>query len=185
MHQAKATVLMRGRIETDPLLKRVCDVRRPAKLAGYTKVPPLGIMLPRSLRIVITVSFTTTANPGGGEVMMKCIFAVLIFAITFGAILIGRVKSDEVSLVGAKSAAELYSKNCASCHGKDGRAKTLKAKFNHARDLTNSAWHNEVSDERIFNSIMNGKGKKMPSYGKKLSEQDIESLVSHVRALKK
>lgn len=116
---------------------------------------------------------------------MKYPFLVLVFAITFDAILIGPVHSGEISAAAPKTAAELYSKNCASCHGKDGRAKTLKAKFNHARDLTDSGWHNDVSDERIFNSIMNGKGKKMPAYGKKLSEQEIESLVTYVRALKK
>ncbi|MDQ5846780.1 MAG: cytochrome c [Acidobacteriota bacterium] len=116
---------------------------------------------------------------------MKYVFVVLIFAVTFGAILIGPVQSGEVSVSSARSAAQLYSKNCASCHGKDGRAKTLKAKFNHARNLTNSEWQNDVSDERIFNSVMNGKGKKMPAFGKKFSEQEIESLVSYVRALKK
>jgi len=41
-----------------------------------------------------------------------------------------------------------------------------------------------VSDERIFNSIMNGKG-KMPAFGKKLSEPEIDALVTHVRGLKK
>jgi mono/diheme cytochrome c family protein len=116
---------------------------------------------------------------------MKFAFAVLIFAITFGAILIGPVQSGEISMSAARSAAQLYSKNCASCHGRDGRAKTLKAKFNHARNLADSSWQNDVSDERLFNSIMNGKGKKMPAYGKKFSEQEIESLVSYVRALKK
>jgi len=45
-------------------------------------------------------------------------------------------------------------------------------------------WQNRVSDERIFNAIMNGKG-KMPAYSKKLSEQEIDSLVSYVRSLKK
>lgn len=29
----------------------------------------------------------------------------------------------------------LFAKNCATCH-KDGQAKTFKAKFNHARNLT-------------------------------------------------
>ena len=81
-------------------------------------------------------------------------------------------------------AAALYSRNCASCHGRDGRAKTLKAKLNHARNLTDSEWQNRVSDERIFNSVMNGKG-KMPGYGKKLSETEIDSLVNYVRSLKK
>jgi mono/diheme cytochrome c family protein len=81
-------------------------------------------------------------------------------------------------------AAELFLKRCASCHGKDGKAKTFKAKFNSARNLTDSRWQAEVSDERIFNSITNGRN-KMPSFGKKLSEPEINSLVVYVRGLKK
>ena len=80
--------------------------------------------------------------------------------------------------------AQNYSKQCASCHGKDGRAKTLKGKLKHARNLTDAEWQQKVSDERIFNSIMNGKG-KMPAYSKKLSEADIDALVTYVRGLKK
>ncbi len=80
------------------------------------------------------------------------------------------------------TAAEIYAKHCASCHGKDGRARTFKAKFNHARDLTDPLWHDEVSDERLFNSIMNGK-KKMPAYRKKLSEAQVNSLIAYVRTL--
>ena len=77
----------------------------------------------------------------------------------------------------------LFSKNCATCHGKDGQAKTFKAKFNHARNLTDAKWQSEVSNERIFNSISNGKG-KMPVWGKKFSEAQINALVSFVRTLK-
>ncbi|MEP6741616.1 MAG: cytochrome c [bacterium] len=84
----------------------------------------------------------------------------------------------------AADAAQLYEKQCASCHGKDGRAKTIKGKLKHARNLTDGEWQEKVSDERIFNSIMNGKG-KMPAYSKKLSQQEIESLVTYVRTLKK
>lgn len=84
----------------------------------------------------------------------------------------------------AASAPALFAKNCSSCHGKDGRAKTLKGKLKHARNLNDPEWQDRVSDERIFNSIMNGKG-KMPAYGKKLSEQEIDSLVGYVRSLKK
>jgi mono/diheme cytochrome c family protein len=82
------------------------------------------------------------------------------------------------------SPAALYVRNCASCHGRDGGAKTPKARFNHARKLSDSEWQNRTSDERIFNSIMNGKG-EMPAYGKKLSEQEIDSLVTHVQGLKR
>ena len=77
-----------------------------------------------------------------------------------------------------------FAKNCATCHGKDGRAKTFKAKFNHARDLTDPQWQSGVTDERIFNSITNGKG-KMPSFKRKLTNEQIESLVTYVRGLKK
>jgi cbb3-type cytochrome c oxidase subunit III len=78
----------------------------------------------------------------------------------------------------------LFEKHCDTCHGKDGRAKTFKAKFNHARNLTDAKWQTEVSDERIFNSITNGKG-KMPAWGKKLSETQINALVAYIRKLKR
>ena len=78
----------------------------------------------------------------------------------------------------------LFEEHCATCHGKDGQAKTFKAKFNHARNLTDAKWQAEVSDERLFNSITNGKG-KMPAWGKKLSEAQINALVAYVRTFKK
>jgi len=112
---------------------------------------------------------------------------LLVFFVTaFGVVLAGRALSGEPvpGSASARSAAELFAKNCASCHGRDGRAKTFKARLNHARNLANPEWQGRVSDERIFNSIMNGKG-KMPTFGKKLSEQEIDSLVAYVRGLKK
>jgi cytochrome c5 len=80
-------------------------------------------------------------------------------------------------------ASTLFGSECATCHGKDGRAKTFKAKLNHARNLTDAAWQAEVTDERLYNSIHNGKG-KMPAFGKKLSDSQINALVTYVRTLK-
>jgi len=80
-------------------------------------------------------------------------------------------------------ASALFVKECATCHGKDGQAKTFKAKFNHARNLTDAKWQAEVTDERLYNSIRNGKG-KMPAFGKRLSDPQINALVSFVRTLK-
>ena len=34
----------------------------------------------------------------------------------------------------------IYDSKCASCHGKDGRAKSLHAKHVHAREFTDAAW---------------------------------------------
>ena len=78
----------------------------------------------------------------------------------------------------------LFQKNCARCHGNDGRAKTFKAKFNHARDLTNPNWQASMSDEHIFVSISKGKG-KMPAFQRTLSGNEIAALVTYVRLLKK
>lgn len=106
--------------------------------------------------------------------------------LTFGLAVIGSGSNSpsEDDRPRPAGAAELYLKKCASCHGKDGRAKTFKAKFNSARNLADPEWQARVSDERIFNSITNGKG-KMPNFGKKLSELEINSLVVYVRGLKK
>ena len=83
----------------------------------------------------------------------------------------------------ADDASALFSSQCATCHGKDGKAKTFKAKLNHARNLTDAAWQAEATDERLYNSIHNGKG-KMPAFGKKLSDSQINALVVYVRTLK-
>ncbi|MEP6570323.1 MAG: cytochrome c [Acidobacteriota bacterium] len=108
------------------------------------------------------------------------LFLIAIIGSAFGT----GLRSGVPVATNAASAAALYGKNCASCHGRDGRAKTFKAKLNHARNLSDPEWQDKVSDERIFNSIMNGKG-KMPQYGKKLSEQEINTLVTYVRGLRK
>lgn len=85
-----------------------------------------------------------------------------------------------------RSAPALFSRHCVSCHGTNGRAKTTKGKFSHARDLTDAKWQDDVTDERIFNSIMNGRNVRgnMPAFSDKLNEKDVESLVGFVRKFK-
>jgi len=85
-----------------------------------------------------------------------------------------------------RPASQLYRRYCISCHGSDGKGKTSKGKFSHARDLTDSEWQNDVSDERIFNSIMNGRNVRgnMPAFSNKLNEKEADSLVTFVRSFK-
>jgi len=85
-----------------------------------------------------------------------------------------------------RPATQTYRRYCVSCHGSDGKAKTSKGKYSHARDLTDAQWHATVSDERIFNSIMNGRNQRgnMPAFADKLNEKEVNSLVSFVRGLK-
>jgi len=85
-----------------------------------------------------------------------------------------------------RPATQTYRRYCVSCHGTDGKAKTSKGKYSHARDLTDAQWQTDVSDERIFNSIMNGRNQRgnMPSFANKINEREVNSLVSFVRGLK-
>jgi mono/diheme cytochrome c family protein len=85
-----------------------------------------------------------------------------------------------------RPAAQVYRRYCVSCHGSDGKAKTSKGRFSHARDLTDAQWQDDVSDERLFNSIMNGRNVRgnMPAFSNKLKDNDVDSLVTFVRGLK-
>ena len=87
----------------------------------------------------------------------------------------------------ARSASQLFSKYCVSCHGRNGKSQTSKGKYSHARDLTEATWQDDVSDERIFNSIMNGRKVRgnMPAFSDKLNNQEADSLVGFVRGLRK
>lgn len=118
----------------------------------------------------------------------KLIIIVYAVALAAGSLLetAGHSASESTATTTAnqRTSAELYAKHCASCHGKDGRSKTVKAKFNRARNLTEPGWQEAVSDERIFNSIANGRGGKMPGFAKKLSVAEIDGLVLFVRGLR-
>ena len=121
------------------------------------------------------------------SILRRAVFAVFGICLVSSLLYMGHSASSATKQnAGQKDldAGVLFDKHCDTCHGKDGQAKTFKAKFNHARNLTDAKWQAEVSDERLFNSITNGKG-KMPAWGKKLSEAQINSLVAYVRKLKK
>lgn len=122
------------------------------------------------------------------EMRITSLLSLLVVAFVICLVVVaGAASGSPEDNNGDRGAAQLYGKYCSSCHGRDGRAKTVKAKFNHARDLSDSKWQDDVSDERIFNSIMNGRNVRgnMPAFGKKLNEQEAESLVTYVRGLKK
>jgi cytochrome c6 len=109
--------------------------------------------------------------------------AALAFAVIAAARPSARQASGRVQT--AINPAVTYAKNCATCHGKDGRADTFKSRHRvHARDLTDARWQSDASDERILDSIRNGRG-RMPAFKGKLTDEQITSLLSYVRDLRK
>jgi len=93
----------------------------------------------------------------------------------------GAARTNEAEAADART---IFNRQCVSCHGRDGRGRTRKGRQTHARDMTDPEWQDDVSDERLFNSISNGRG-KMPAFRKNISENDIDALVAYVRRLRR
>ena len=82
------------------------------------------------------------------------------------------------------SGVSLFAKKCAVCHGKDGTG-LPNWKSKGQPNLTKSEWQDSHTDEEIADTIKNGKGESMPPFKDKLSDEEITTLVSRVRMLKK
>jgi mono/diheme cytochrome c family protein len=81
----------------------------------------------------------------------------------------------------------LYKRYCAGCHGVDGRggAHTFMP---HIENLTKKGHIEQLSDEYLLTVIKEGgpavgKSSYMPAWGKTLSDQDIASIIAHIRQL--
>lgn len=71
----------------------------------------------------------------------------------------------------------LFAESCATCHGKDGRARTFHGWLVGAQNLTDVHW--QATDDEIIDAIKTGP-KAMPAFEKKLSAAEIEALADYV-----
>jgi cbb3-type cytochrome c oxidase subunit III len=80
---------------------------------------------------------------------------------------------------------ELYQKYCQVCHGVEGDGDGIMTKLMGIMpmDHTNPNVTNNLSNEEIVDSILDGKGKFMPAWRGILSQTDVEALVSYIRLL--
>ena len=118
------------------------------------------------------------------RVTRRCLLFIFTIAAAAVLSLFIVIDSGKTSEAAAADAATIYNRRCVSCHGRDGRGRTRKGRQTHARDMTSREWQDDVSDERLFNSINNGRG-KMPAFHKKISENDIDALVAYVRRMRR
>jgi mono/diheme cytochrome c family protein len=73
---------------------------------------------------------------------------------------------------------ELFKKDCAKCHGENGRAETTRGQNLRARNFTDAEWQASVTDAELIKSVTDGKD-DMPPWGKKLTPEQIQSLVKN------
>lgn len=82
-----------------------------------------------------------------------------------------------------------YDKECAKCHGADGRGQTKMGKQSGAKDYTDPKVQAEFDDAKamkvIKEGVKDGAKEKMKPYAEKFNDEDIKALIAHVRAFKK
>lgn len=87
--------------------------------------------------------------------------------------------------VPAEQTAANWKKHCASCHGQAGAADTKMGRKHEIDDMTDAGWQDRHDDEKIRVAIAKGKkGTKMKAYDQKLSAEEIDALVRHIRTFR-
>jgi mono/diheme cytochrome c family protein len=84
-----------------------------------------------------------------------------------------------------KAGMTLFSKNCASCHGKTGLGDGVKARAlkDFPGDFSKANFQDQSDGEHFYKTKF-GRG-EMPKYEGKLSDDDIWNLVNYMRTFKK
>ena len=89
--------------------------------------------------------------------------------------------------VSAADVKENWDKNCAKCHGPDGKGHTVIGKKLEIKDFTDAKYQDSLKDEAMLKAIKEGvkdgdKTRMKPAEG--LSEEEMKALVAYVRKFK-
>ena len=89
----------------------------------------------------------------------------------------------------AADAKATYEKDCAKCHGTDGKGDTKMGKKYAAKDYTDAKVQAELKDEAAIKAIKEGykdkEGKVVMKPSEGLSDEEIKGLVAYMRKFKK
>ncbi len=83
----------------------------------------------------------------------------------------------------------LYEKDCAKCHGADGKGQSAMGKRLGCKDYSDAKVQDELKDDAIVKAIKEGykdkDGKQVMKPTEGLSDADVQAIVKYFRTLKK
>jgi mono/diheme cytochrome c family protein len=89
----------------------------------------------------------------------------------------------------AADAKALYEKDCAKCHGSDGKGETKMGKKMGAKDYTDAKVQADMKDDAAIKAIKEGlkdkEGKVLMKPAEGTSDDEIKALVAYMRTFKK
>lgn len=107
---------------------------------------------------------------------------MIVLAVVFGFAAVLTTKATD--------AKEVYTRDCAKCHGEDGKGQTKMGQKVGVKDFTDAKAQTEMKDDVMVKSIKEGlkdsEGKtKMKAYAETITDEEIKGLVQIVRSFKK
>jgi len=111
---------------------------------------------------------------------------VALLSTVFGVVLL----AGTASAADPVDAAKLWSKNCQTCHGADGKGKTKSGEKAKVKDLTAADVKSKLTRAKAIEAIAKGVKEEgsdkmaMKAYSEKLSTAEIEALADYSMAFK-
>lgn len=83
----------------------------------------------------------------------------------------------------------LYEKDCAKCHGQDGKGQTKMGQKMGAKDYTDAKVQDALKDEAAIKAVKDGfkdkDGKVLMKPSEGYSDEDAKAVIKHMRSFKK
>ena len=106
---------------------------------------------------------------------------MIVLAVVFGFAAVLTAKATD--------AKEVYARDCAKCHGEDGKGQTKMGQKMGAKDYTDAKVQADLKDDAAIKAIKEGlkdkDGKQLMKPSEGLSDADMKALVAYMRTFKK
>src|SRR5689334_3816295 len=103
-------------------------------------------------------------------------------------VIIALLAASAMALQAAEGKAT-YEKDCAKCHGPDGKGQTTMGKRLGAKDYTDPKVHSALKDEDAIKAVKEGfknkEGKVLMKPAEGISDEDAKAVIAYMRSFKK